>query len=42
MKMVFECKTPEQLARQLIDPKTNGHKTRHSLIEHADDGHCCH
>lgn len=37
MKMVFEGKTPEQLARQLINPKTNGNKTLQKLIEHADD-----
>ncbi len=38
MKMVFEGKTPAQLASQLIDKKTNGNKTMHQLIEHADDG----
>ncbi len=38
MKMIFEGKTPEQLASQLIDPKTNGNKTLRQLIEHADDG----
>ncbi len=37
MKMVFEGKTPQQLARQLINPKTNGNKTLQKLIEHADD-----
>lgn len=38
MKMVFEGKTPRQLAKQLIDPKLNGHKDMKKLIEHADDG----
>lgn len=38
MKMVFEGKTPNQLARQLVDSKTNGNKTLKQLIEHADDG----
>ena len=37
MKMVFQGKTPHQLARQLIDKKQNGNKTREQLIEHADD-----
>ncbi len=38
MKMVFEGKNPEQLASQLLNPKTNGNKTMRQLIEHADDG----
>jgi len=38
MKMVFEGKTPNQLARQIINPKTNGNKTVKQLIAHADDG----
>lgn len=38
MKMVFQGKTPEQLAKQLVNPKTNGGKTMKQLIEHADDG----
>ncbi len=38
MKMVFEGKTPGQLAKQLVNPKTNGGKTMKQLIEHADDG----
>ncbi len=38
MKMVFEGRTPRQLAKQLINPKTNGNKTLQKLIEHADDG----
>jgi hypothetical protein len=38
MKMVFEGKTPGQLARQLVNPKTNGNKSLKQLIAHADDG----
>jgi hypothetical protein len=38
MKMVFQGKTPHELAKQLIDPKRNGHKNMAKLIEHADDG----
>lgn len=38
MKMIFEGKTPHELARQLMDPNQNGHKTVEQLIEHADDG----
>lgn len=38
MKMVFEGKTPNQLAKQLIDMNQNGHKDMKKLIEHADDG----
>ena len=38
MKMVFEGKTPHQLAEQLVNLKTNGNKTLQQLIEHADDG----
>lgn len=38
MKMVFEGKTPTQLASQLINRKTNGNKSLQQLIEHADDG----
>ncbi len=37
MKMVFQGKTPPELARQLIDPKQNGNKDIKKLIEHADD-----
>lgn len=37
MKMVFEGKTPTQLAKQLVDRKTNGNKSKRELIEHADD-----
>ena len=38
MKMVFQGRTAGQLAKQLMDPKQNGHKTKAQLIEHADDG----
>ncbi|MFC0773143.1 hypothetical protein [Terrimonas alba] len=38
MKMVFQGRTAHQLAKQLMDPKQNGHKTKEQLIEHADDG----
>jgi cytochrome c5 len=38
MKMVFEGRTPNQLAKQLVNPRTNGNKTMQQLIEHADDG----
>ncbi len=37
MKMVFQGKTPRQLAQQLIDPKRNGRKDMKKLIAHADD-----
>lgn len=38
MKMVFEGKTPHELAKQLVNPKLNGNKDLQKLIEHADDG----
>lgn len=38
MKMIFQGRTPGQLARQLLNPKTNGNKSLKQLIEHADDG----
>jgi hypothetical protein len=37
MKMVFEGRTPNQLAKQLVDPKQNGGKSMKKLLEHADD-----
>ena len=37
MKMIFQGRTPNQLAKQLIDPKRNGNKDTKKLIEHADD-----
>lgn len=38
MKMVFEGKTAHELAKQLVNPKLNGHKDIKMLIAHADDG----
>ncbi len=39
MKMVFEGKSPRQLAAQLLNLKTNGHKTIPDLIKHiSSDG----
>ena len=38
MKMVFQGRTASQLAKQLINPKTNGNKTIQQLKSHADDG----
>lgn len=35
MKMVFQGKTPRQLAAQLLNPKTNGNKTKAQLVEHV-------
>jgi cytochrome c5 len=35
MRMVFEGRTPAQLARQLIDPKQNGGKTLQQIIHHS-------
>jgi len=37
MKMVFQGRTPHQLAKQLIDPAQNGQKSREQLIAHATD-----
>jgi hypothetical protein len=38
MKMVFQGRTASQLAKQLVNPKTNGNKTLQQLKLHADDG----
>ncbi len=38
MKMIFQERTPNQLAKQLVNPKTNGNKTLKQLLAHADDG----
>jgi len=35
MKMVFEGKSPRDLAAQLLDPKRNGHKQKKDLIIHV-------
>lgn len=38
MKMVFEGRTPRQLAAQLLDMNENGHKTKEELFKHiAED-----
>jgi mono/diheme cytochrome c family protein len=37
MKMVFEGKTPRQLALQIMDYKKNGNKNKEQLLEHARD-----
>ncbi len=37
MRMVFQGKTPHQLAKQLVDPQQNGHKSKEQLIAHATD-----
>jgi len=37
MKLIFQGRTPNQLAKQLIDPKQNNNKTKEQLIAHADD-----
>ncbi|MDO6430468.1 hypothetical protein Q4E93_07715 [Flavitalea sp. BT771] len=35
MKMVFQGRTPRQLAAQLLDPKLNGGRTKQQLIDHV-------
>lgn len=37
MKMVFQGRTPRQLALQLVDLKRNGNKNRQQLLDHARD-----
>ena len=37
MKMVFQGKTARQLALQIMNYNTNGHKNKEQLIEHARD-----
>jgi hypothetical protein len=37
MKMVFQGKTPKELALQIMDYKRNGHKNKEQLLEHARD-----
>jgi len=37
MKMVFQGRTPRQLAKQIMDPKQNGNKSKQKLLEHAHD-----
>jgi len=38
MKMVFQGRSANQLAKQLVNPKQNGNKGMKELIAHADDG----
>jgi hypothetical protein len=38
MRMVFQGKSANELAKQLIDKEKNGNKDVKKLIEHADDG----
>ncbi|MEP0710700.1 hypothetical protein [Algoriphagus sp.] len=38
MKMVFEGRSPRELALQLVDLERNGHKDMEALKAHADDG----
>jgi hypothetical protein len=38
MKMIFQGRKPNQLAKQIMDPKQNGNKNKQQLIAHADDG----
>jgi hypothetical protein len=35
MKMVFQGKSPRELARQLKDPNRNGHKTLDEILHHV-------
>ncbi|HEX6430184.1 MAG TPA: hypothetical protein VF008_20980 [Niastella sp.] len=37
MKMVFQGKSPRELALQIMDYNRNGHKNKKQLIEHARD-----
>jgi hypothetical protein len=37
MKMVFQGKTPRELARQLKDPNQNGHKTLDDILHHVSE-----
>ncbi len=37
MKMIFEGRTANQLAKQLLNPKTNGNKNLLQLKQHAND-----
>jgi hypothetical protein len=39
MKMVFQGRTPRELAAQLLDTAANGNKTKADLIKHiSEDG----
>lgn len=37
MKMVFQGKSPRELARQLKDPNQNGHKTLAEIVHHVTE-----
>lgn len=37
MKMVFQGKSPHELAKQLVNPEKNGHKSMEDLKEHVHD-----
>lgn len=37
MPMVFQNKTPHELARQLVDPKQNGGKSHEQLLHHVSE-----
>ena len=37
MRMVFQGKTPAELARQLKDPKQNGGKTLEEILKHVSE-----
>jgi hypothetical protein len=37
MKMVFQGRSPRQLAKQLLDPKLNGGKSKADLVKHASE-----
>jgi hypothetical protein len=37
MRMVFEGKTPAELARQLKDPRQNGGKTLEQIVHHVEE-----
>jgi len=37
MKMVFQGRSPQQLALQIMDYNKNGHKNKEQLLEHARD-----
>ena len=37
MKMIFQGKSPRELARQLKDPDQNGHKTLEQLLHHVTE-----
>jgi hypothetical protein len=38
MRMVFQGRSPRELALQIVDPKQNGGKSMEDLLKHADDG----